>query len=195
MSEKVIQNQLVIIEGLPWRGKTFFMSFMASFYPYIWSNVELFRNWKKINNTIWKMSVIETIPFMNQKWLIVIDEAWVNVSSRKFYSEENAIFSRLGMLGRKLNKDIIFIAQISRTVDVNIRELAVYKFDMHSWFIDSNRLMFEYTVKDRFDNILWTKEVDLTLWAEQNWFSYNTIENSVIVDTKKSKKKKIQVMD
>jgi hypothetical protein len=53
-----------------------------------------------------------------------------------------------------LNKDIIFIAQISRTVDVNIRELAVYKYEMNSWYIDSNRLMFEFTVKDRFDNVL-----------------------------------------
>jgi hypothetical protein len=53
---------------------------------------------------------------------------------------------------------------------------------MNSWYIDSNRLMFEFTVKDRFDNVLWTKEIDLTSWAEENWFSYNTLENSVIVD-------------
>lgn len=182
MNEKVIQNRLTIIEGLPGKWKSFFASFQWSFYEYIFSNIDLFRNWKIISNPIRKMTDIEKIPYTDTKWLIIIDEAWVNVSSRKFFSEENAIFGKLWMLWRKLNKDIIFIAQISRTVDVNIRELAVYKYEMNSWYIDSNRLMFEFTVKDRFDNVLWTKEIDLTSWAEENWFSYNTLENSVIVD-------------
>lgn len=66
--------------------------------------------------------------------MILLEEAGINVSSRRFMSEQNMEFSELGMLGRKKNKDIIFIAQIERTVDVNIRELCQYRFDMRSFF-------------------------------------------------------------
>lgn len=84
------------------------------------------------------------------------------------------------MLGRKKNKDIIIIAQLNRTIDVILRDLSQYTWEMDSWFVDSGKLMFSFTVKDSNMNVLWTKEIDLTRWAEEYWFSYSTLEESVI---------------
>lgn len=180
--EKIIKNNLYIIEGLPGRWKSFFVSYFASNYRLIFSNLEIKHNGRIVSNPIKWIADVQKIGFHDEKGLIIIEEAGVNASSRRFFSKENAAFSRLGMLGRKKNKDIIFIAQITRTIDNNIRELAIYKFTMNSYYIGHNRLMFEFTVKDRNDNILWTKEIDLTQWAEDWGWSYSTLEDSIILE-------------
>ena len=77
----------------------------------------------------------------------------MNISSLSFMSEANMEFSALGMLGRKKNKDIYVIAQLGRTIDVNIRELCQNRFDMKSWRV-GNSIMFEMTIHDRFGNVM-----------------------------------------
>lgn len=95
-------------------------------------------------------------------------------------SEENIEFSKLTKLSRKKNIDLIYISQLRRNVDIDIREMAIYKFEMNAYFIEKNRLMFEITIYDRWDKLLWVKEIDLTTWAEVYWWSYDTLEDSIL---------------
>lgn len=182
---QIVRNSIYIISGLPGSWKSFFASFLASAYPIIYSNLELKRWSRIISNKLAGVDDVERVPFHSEKWLIVIEEAGVNASSRRSLSKDNEAFTRLGMLGRKKNKDIIIIAQLSRTIDVILRDLAQYTWEMDSWFIDNGKLLFSFTVRDRNQNILGTKEIDLTFWAEEYWFSYSTLEESVIREYRK----------
>lgn len=182
----VIQNRIIMITGLPWTGKSFLAAFFASFYREIYSNLEIKLKWAVVSNPIWDLSSIQKIGFSRVKGCIIIEEAWVNISSRSFMSEANMEFSALWMLWRKKNKDIFVIAQLGRTIDVNIRELCQFRFDMRSWRVGSS-IMFEMTIYDRFGNILGSKDIDLVEWARYTWYSYSTLEDSIIDKTPKKK--------
>jgi hypothetical protein len=190
-NHKIIQNHIYMISWLPWSWKSFLACFLASNYRIIYSNLEI-RDWfwKKVNNTISDFSDIEFIDYNDDKWVLITEEAWVNISSRMSMSETNIEFSKMTKLWRKKNIDLIFISQLRRNVDVDIREMAIYKFDMKSYFVGKNKLMFEITIYDRWDKLLWVKEIDLTEWSEQYWWSYNTLEDSIIIW--KDKKQKFQ---
>lgn len=188
----IVQNCIIMVTGLPWSGKSFFATFLASFYREIFSNLDITRMGILVSNRMKDLKDAKKIWFSNVKWCILIEEAWVNINSRKWQSEENMEFSALGMLWRKKNKDIIVIAQLARTVDINIRELCKYRFDMRSFRVGS-WIMFEVTIYDRWGNIMWSKEIDLVRWANMTGFSYNTLEESIITNKKeKNKKEKIE---
>lgn len=95
-------------------------------------------------------------------------------------SESNMEFGKLGMLGRKKNVDIIVISQLERMTDVYFRELSTASFQMRSWFVDSEKLMFEFSLLDQFGDIQWSKFVDLFEWAKTTGYSYDSLESSTI---------------
>jgi hypothetical protein len=131
---KSIQNRIYIVSGLPGTGKSIFVRFLCNFYPLIYSNLEMKTNGIKINNTITSMSEIEFIPFSSEKGIIVMEESGINASSRESMSEGNKEISKFLMISRKKNKDVCFVMQLQRNVDINIREMAVYKFEMTSHY-------------------------------------------------------------
>ncbi len=183
-----IKNKMYIITWDPWSWKSIFASMLCSTYSEIWSNLNITYNWKNIVNTIKNIEDIAKVRFSEKKWVILLEEMWVNANSRRSFSEENMIFSELAMLGRKLNKDIFYIAQIRRTVDVNLRDLTLYEFQMNSWLIGTNYPMFSVTVRDRGDNILWVKELDLIAWQRASGIGYDSLETSRIEKKKKPSK-------
>lgn len=183
----IVQNKIIMVTGLPWSWKSFFACFLASFYREIHSNLTISHRWKQVSNDMWNISQIKNIGFSPVKGCILIEEAGINLSSRTYMSEQNMEFSALWMIGRHKNKDIIVIAQLARTVDVNIRELCQYRFDMRSWRVGSG-LMFEMTIYDRWGNILGSKEIDLIAWSKMTGYEYSTLEDSII--EKKPKKLK-----
>ena len=178
---KIVKNHIYMISWLPGTGKSFFASYLASNYRIIYSNLEIKNQfWFVVNNKIKSIKDIQFIEYHDDKGILITEEAGVNVSSRQSMSEENIEFSKLTKLSRKKNIDLIYISQLRRNVDIDIREMAIYKFEMNAYFIEKNRLMFEITIYDRWDKLLWVKEIDLTTWAEVYWWSYDTLEDSIL---------------
>ena len=181
MSESVIvQNKLILITGMPWSGKSFIAALLASIYREIDSNLKISYYWQQVSNDLYDIKQIWKIRFWEIKWCIVLDEAWVNMNSRKFMTDENQLYWELAMLWRKLNKDIIVIAQMDHTVDKNVRLLCKYHFEMNSWQIWQDYLMFEYNLYNRHWNLLCQKQIDLFEWARLSGFSYSSLEDSKI---------------
>jgi len=178
-SSQIIQNKIYVVVGKPWKGKTFFATFLASFHRYIWANYEIKLNWKVCNNFIKKIDDLEKIIFKEQKQMIVIDEWGVNNNARRSSSDSNLLFGELAMLSRKKNANVIMISQLERMSDVYYRELAECCFEMNSWFVSSNKLMFEYSVERNW-KIEGSKFVDLFHWSKLMWYEYNTLESGKI---------------
>lgn len=176
---QIIQNKIYVIIWKPWAGKTFFATYLASLHPYIRANYEIKFNWKKCNNTIAEIWDLDKIKMLDKKQIIVIDEWWVNNNARRSSSDSNLLFWELAMLSRKKNANLIMISQLERMSDVYYRELAECTFELHSWYVSSDKLMFEYSVT-RWDNIEWSKFIDLFKWSKQYWYEYNTLESGKI---------------
>lgn len=143
--------------------------------------------------------MIETIDdlfqfwFSPEKWLVIIDEVGLNNNARRSMSEGNLEFGRLWMLGRKLNVDIIMIAQLEQMNDSYFRNLATYTFEVSSHYCSPpagviwEYLNFEVKVKNRFWTMIKKFEIDLIKLSEELGFSYNTLDQSKI-DRKKTLK-------
>ena len=198
---KVVQNKIIGIYGLPWQGKTFFATYLASQYKIIYSNVEIMK-WVvdinenlitniKVNNDIKTILDVEKIEYNDTKGIVVLDESGLNINSRRSASEDNMEYARIGMLWRKKNVDILIIAQLEFSVDKYFRELSSYTVEMKSYF-DNGKIMFEVTAKNRFGTIISVQNVDLVKWAEKEKYSYNSLESSEI--KKKTKKKESEVV-
>lgn len=187
---KSIQNRIYLVSWLPGTGKSIFIRFLCNFYPIIYSNLEMKTNGIKINNTILNIDDIIFVPYDDEKGIVVMEESGINVSSRLSLTEENREISKLCMLSRKKNKDLIFATQLKRNVDINIREMSIYKFEMNSHFDDEKeRLVFDVTIENQYDQILWNKELDLIYWCDKYNCTYNTLEDSILVKDTKTKKR------
>jgi len=178
-NNQIIQNKIYIVVWKPGKGKTFFATFLASFHRYIWANYEIKLNWKVCNNFIKKIDDLDKIKFQEQKQMIVIDEWGVNNNARRSSSDSNLLFGELAMLSRKKNANVIMISQLERMSDVYYRELAECCFEMNSWFVSSDKLMFEYSV-ERNGKIEGSKFVDLFAWSKKMGYEYNTLESGKI---------------
>lgn len=125
------------IYGLPGSGKTFFATFLACenpAYERVLSNVKIKKNGVQISRNITTIDDLFAFPFDEKKGLVIIDEGGVNNNARRSMSEGNMEMGKLAMLGRKLNCDIIMIAQLERMNDSYFRELATYSFEMESHY-------------------------------------------------------------
>lgn len=179
--KKIIRAKIVMVYWLPWEWKTFFASFISFFYNRVYSNVDFYHRWKKKNTTIYTMLDLEKkIKYSNEKGLLIIDEAWANNNSRDSMSERNKFFWRLAMYCRKYNIDIMIISQLERMQDVYYREMAMYHFEMQSFFSWYNYIKFEVRIKDRYGNFVANKQLDLIRFSEKRHYTYNTLDKSLI---------------
>jgi hypothetical protein len=163
----IIQNKIIRIVGKPGQGKTYFAVFLASFYPRIYSNVDIFHHGKKINVSIQNMGDVENINFEETKGVVLLDEGGININARKSMSDANFEFAKLGMLGRKKNVDIFVLSQLDRMVDVYFRELAYYTFKMRAYYVKKDYLMFEARVVGEYENHLKILKFDLFAWSKK----------------------------
>lgn len=180
LQKKVIKSRIVSIYGLPGEWKSFIASFLSFFYWRVFSNVDFYENWKKKNKTIKSMLDIDKIEYSDNIGLLIIDEAWANVNARRSGSDRNIEFWKLAMYCRKKNIHIVIISQLERMADVYYREMSFYHFEMRSFFIWPNYLLFEATIKDRFQNILTVKTFDLIKFSNIYKYTYNTLDTSLI---------------
>ena len=185
-----------MIQGRPGEGKTFLATFIASAYTRIYSNVEILENGKPISNYIKNIDDLKKIEFSSVKGVAILDEGGININARDSQSKENRVYGELGMLGRKLNIDIVICAQLGRMIDVYFRELANYRFEMHAWFEAKDYLMFEAKIYGSGgESILKIARFDLFEFTRLTWITYNTLESSRIEKSEKGKKKeKVEIL-
>lgn len=194
MENKIIRNKTILITGDPGSWKTFLSSFFAFSYfinnQKIFSNIDFFYKWwvERINKKIQKIQDIKYIDFQDNKWLIIIDEAWINANARRSMSDKNLEFNELTFLWRKKNCDIIYIAQLDFSVDKYIRSLATFQINMTSYWSWNHYLMYTMEIKKK-DFLIWYKEIDLIAFARDSEFTYNTLESSKIESEKETKKR------
>lgn len=205
MSEKqqIIQNKIVNIFGEPWAWKSFFLTFIAYLYhsqykSIIYSNFDIFLNWKKINRSLKSLEDIWNIGFQKRKGLVILDEAWKLLNSRESMRniKEKSDVIDLAFLGRKFNIDVMIWAQLDFSIDKYYRSLAKYNFYMRSRFIKKDYLTFYYEVYTRGgrDNggFVGEKEIDLFKFSKITKITYDTLDLSEITSEKADKWKKIQ---
>lgn len=183
----IVRNKIVLILGRPGEGKSFLSVFMASVYPRIYSNIAILdKSWKTISNYIKNLEDVSKISFSPKKWVIVLDEWWINLNARDSMSSQNREFWELGILSRKLNVDIILCGQLGRMIDVYFRELAHYTFHMHAWFDRKDYLLFEAKIFSGIgENIVKVARFDLFEFSRLTWITYNSLETSRIEKRKK----------
>lgn len=186
MTNKIIKNKIISIVWRPWEWKTFFWVFLASFYSRIYANVDIYRDGKLINKRITNVGDVSSINYDDIKWIVLLDEWGINVNARRSQSDTNLEFWELAMLWRKKNVDIVIISQLKRMVDVYFRELANYIFEMRSYFISKDYLMFECKVYNEWWWIQKVLKLDLLEFTKLTGVTYDTKESSRIEKTKKT---------
>lgn len=186
-NSKILKNRLIYITWLPWSWKSFMAMFLSSFYEWIISNYKIYNNWVQINEDIKDMNDIENIENVWYKRCCILDEWWLNINARQGMSSENLDFIRLWVLSRKKNIDIIVISQLERLLDVAIRELCEFSFDMNSYFSWKEYLMFDCKVKNRYWYLVKNMKVDLIKFTRNYFWEYNTEETSIIRKDNKQK--------
>jgi hypothetical protein len=155
-------------------------AFIASTYPYIYSNIDVKHKWKSIlTKKIDSLSDIEHIKFQDKKAIVMVDEWWVNINSRRFMTEANLEFSQLAMLWRKKNVDICIITQREFMIDKNFRELAKFVISMRAYFVWYQKLMFEFKIS-AWGIFKKAWKIDLMKWGEMTNFTYDTLDSARI---------------
>lgn len=123
--EKEIDTKTFIVYGKMRNWKTLNWICMAlDFYPRIYSNVNIYQNWKSIVNLIESYDQINKIRFSHTPWVLLLDEAWLNANSKDWRSGEvRWLIDVLFLIGKK-NLSVIWIAQRYESIDINARVLA-----------------------------------------------------------------------
>lgn len=183
MIEKEIKFKSFIVYWKPWEGKTLLCNALVSDFTRIYSNIDFYKKEKKLNISIKNFYELQSIKYDPTPWIVIIDEWWINVSSRKSMTTKNQEFSEFLFLWRKINCRIVWISQRYKSLDVNTRELADYilhmykisRYNYHPLFMcvrekmKGGRLLFDSQ---------W--QIDLIEWMKYEKRTYNTLESSKI---------------
>lgn len=182
--DQEINNKVIIVYGKMGQWKTLF-AVLASFIDFekrIYSNVDIYKNDKIINKSITDKKNIENIRFSFEPWLIVIDEWWIVMNSRRSMSDINVFLSETIKLSRKVNCSMLFIAQSFENLDIDTRRLCDLILEMKK-VRTPNWPIFYIQVKKQVKNRLVTvKKIKIQLITDlkKRKLKYNTLESSKI---------------
>lgn len=153
----------------------------------IYSNVNIYKNWKSIVNYITSYDQIKKIRFSYLPWVLIIDEAWLNANSKDTFSKDNRLLQEVLFLIWKKNLSLIWIAQRFESIDVNARVLAdaifqmrkISRYNNHPIFICTKQKQvgakLEYIQQYHVDSIQYMKLKNIT---------YDQLEESKLTKTK-----------
>lgn len=190
MINKEINFKNIIIYWKPWAGKSLICNAIISWYSRIYSNLDFYKNWKKLNTSITDVDNLEYITYKDEPWIIIIDEGGINVSSRMSMSKDNRKYSQALFLGRKKNCRIVWISQLADSLDKNIRKLAdltikmhkIRRYEAHPLFIIEKQIMYK-------NNYLfsWEWKIDLIKFMNITGRTYDTLQSSILKKTEEKK--------
>jgi hypothetical protein len=190
-----LETKSVIIRWDPWSWKTQTAWLCSLWYTRIYSNVDFYKNWKQINKTIKFMSDIKKMEFDEKPWILILDEMWVNWNSRKSMSNDNIEFWKLWMLQRKFNLYVIRIAQQDFSFDKNQRLSAhlilhcssIERYNKHPLVRVTKERLQKWSNNMTFDA---ERIINIISIQKRLWYTYNQLDQSVIIWKTKTKKQK-----
>lgn len=182
---KNIDTNTFIIHWKMRNGKTLLalLIWYESYQKRIYSNFEIYKNWKSIlNKHIKSFNDLKNIRFSYTPWVLIIDEAWLNVNSKDGRNEESRFMEEVLFLIGKKNLSLIRIAQRFNSINVNWRELVDYIFKskkIDRW-PDQPPLFIITSQRQKGSKLLnlysWTLESVKIM--KEYWLSYNQLESS-----------------
>lgn len=153
----------------------------------IYSNVNIYRDWKSIVNYLESYEQIKKIRFSYKPWVLIIDEAWLNANSKDTFWKDNRLLQEVLFLIWKKNLSLIWIAQRFESIDINARVLAdaifqmrkISRYEKHPIFICTKQKQvgqkLEYIQQYHVDSIQYMKLKNIT---------YDQLEESKLKKTK-----------
>lgn len=180
-----ISTMGVIIYGKQWHGKTLTAICLAlDWEKRIYANFSIYKNGVQINKHFKELKDINNIRFSYTPWVILIDEAGINMSSRKSFSDANTMLSELLFLVRKLNCSLIWISQRIESIDINVRVLSELVLEMRK-IRRKNWVPFFIATKQKYVKnklMFWQQyKIDAINILKKYGITYNTLEKSKIV--------------
>lgn len=122
--QQEIDTTTMIIYGKMRNWKTLnAICIWLEYYPRIYSNVNIYQNWKSIVKYLQDYKQISNIRFSYTPWILIIDEAGINANSKDWQSKDSRVLQEVLFLIWKRNLSLIWIAQRYESVDVNARAL------------------------------------------------------------------------
>lgn len=190
-----LETKSIIIYGDPGSWKTQTAWLCTLWYTRIYSNVDFYKNWKRTNTPIHYMSDIKKMEFDEKPGILVLDEMWVNWNSRKSMSKDNIEFWKLGMLQRKFNLYVVWIAQQDFSFDKNQRLSAHLILHCRALEFEDKDPVIVVTrerVLKGSSNFMFEAERIINILKIQKilWYSYNQLDQSVIIWKSKTEDQK-----
>lgn len=180
-----------------WKSLLWACIWYHDYYPRIYSNMQIYHNEKSVLTKHMKsFQEFERIRFSYKLWVIVIDEAWINVNWKDGASNMSRLLEKLLFLSWKKNCDIIFIAQRFWSWNINFRWAAsenwlilkckkVSRRNGYPIFLVTREKMKPWGWERPFFHSQWeTKPID---YMKANWISYDTLEESSLANEKDDK--------
>lgn len=154
----------------------------------IFSNVEIYVQWKKYTSDITCIEDLKKIKYSDIPWIIIIDEAWFNFSFKSWNAKKNAELREVMFLCWKLNCSLIFIAQNYENIEKDWRREAeviihldkIHRKNKHSLF--EIQIQEEIKVGEEWFDLITTKvEIhDMIEMLNRFKITYDTLATSQI---------------
>lgn len=175
----------IILYWKQWTGKTLTAICLSlDWEKRIYSNFMIYKDGKQINKKLKDISDVNNIRFSYTPWVIIIDEAGINMSSRKSMSNTNEILNNLLFLVRKLNCSLIWISQRIESIDVNVRVLSELVLEMRKVRRKKNHPVFVWTKQKYIRGKLQFGQqyrIDAISILNAKKITYNTLEKSKMI--------------
>jgi len=130
---------LILVLGHMGSGKTLFLTILGYM-----TKAKVISNFKLNypNKSVENLSITQIInEDFKEKVVILLDEAWLYLDSRRSSSSLNQIFSYILFQSRKKNLNFYLTAQLGNTLDVRFRRLADFIV-----YCKNHKNYFEYTL-------------------------------------------------
>ncbi|MHA1341038.1 MAG: hypothetical protein ACTSO2_13780 [Promethearchaeota archaeon] len=167
---------LILVLGHMGSGKTLLLTILGYLTnSRVISNFKLQYPNKKVEN----LSITQIVnEDFKDKVVILLDEAWLYLDSRRSSSSINQIFSYILFQSRKKNLNFYLTAQLGNSLDVRFRKLADFIV-----YCENKRFYFEYVMVNLNNNQY--KTIRLPLKNAQKFFKFYNTNETIITDRSK----------
>jgi len=167
---------LILVLGHMGSGKTLFLTILGYM-----TKAKVISNFKLNypNKSVENLSITQIInEDFKEKVVILLDEAWLYLDSRRSSSSLNQIFSYILFQSRKKNLNFYLTAQLGNTLDVRFRRLADFIV-----YCKNHKNYFEYTLVNLNNNQY--KKIRLPIESAEKFFRFYNTNETVITDRSK----------
>jgi len=189
-SSSFLKTNNIIIRWEPRSWKTTLWAVLSLHFDsnYFFWNVELFFNWIQKTQIIQHSDLFNHLPYLNNLWLIILDELWKNFNSKEGMSQKNKNFQDLCFTAWKHKISLIWISQRLWSIPIDLRETCSMCFYVDSYILNWQLLFnirLEKLLKPDYLStvtILTRKNIDLLWLLNFADVQFNTREDKFFID-------------